>query len=623
MPHSWRLYRLDAALLVALLTVVGWVHTGAWSGGFHFDDEHSLLENPHVRSIDHAGDFFRDPQMFSRNEGSQMYRPLVLLSYALNYRLGGYNSAGYLVFNWWVHLAVVALAFICHRQLGLDARVAALAALLFGLHPLVAEPINYISARSESLAALFALAALLGHLRNTRLSALLAFIAFSLALMCKATAAVLPLLFLLADFCLRGWSAMRWRRLAAYWVGLLIYLLGTQALVREALVDAPLRSPLEQIATQIKACVYYIQLLLGMRGLSVEHQFFVAQWGQAVTWLSAVFIVSAAGFLAHGFWRYNRLKLFYLSWAIIALLPTFVVPLNVLVNERRLYLSLVALAALVALLPLQWGKIWKMGAFVALCCPLALLVSQRSDIWQSEWTLWQDARVKAPLMVRPHLRMGVLMRRAGDAPGALAAYQNALEIDPDNAPAYNNTGNVYRQLDRSEEAVRAYERALQIWPEYVEAMVNLASLYSETGQLQAANVLFARALENGSQRGEIYNNMGTNYLRMGEYVRAEEVLQKALQLTGSAPRIHYNLGGALEGLGHYARALASYEAALNIDSAYAPAHAKVGAIYERRGEWQKARRSYEAFLRHWRGSSDAEQDVRARLRSLTEKQQVR
>jgi len=83
------------------------------------------------------------------------------------------------------------------------------------------------------------------------------------------------------------------------------------------------------------------------------------------------------------------------------------------------------------------------------------------------------------------------------------------------------------------------------------------------------------------------------------------------------------LGGALEGLGHYARALASYEAALSLDSAYAPAHAKIGAIYESRGEWQKAQRSYEAFLQHWRGSSDAEEDVRARLRSLTEKQQVR
>lgn len=623
MLRNWRPYRLDAALLVAVLVVVGWVHTGAWSGSFHFDDEHSLLQNPHVRSLDNAAAFFSDPQMFSRNEGSQMYRPLVLLSYALNYRLGGYNSAGYLVFNWWLHLAVVALAFICHRHLGLDARVAALAALIFGLHPLVAEPVNYISARSESLAAFFSLVALLEHLRNTRLSALLAFAAFSLALMCKATAAILPLLFLLADLCLRGWGAMRWRRLVAYWVGLLVYLLGTQALVREALVDAPLRSPLVQIATQVKACVYYIQLLLGMRGLSVEHQFFVAEWGQAVTWLSAFFIASIVGFLANGFWRYNRLKLFYLSWAIIALLPTFFVPLNVLVNERRLYISLLALSPLVALLPLEWEKVWQRGTVIALVCSLALMAVQRSDIWQSEWALWQDARAKAPLMVRPHLRIGVLMRKAGDAPGALAAYQNALEMDPDNAPAYNNIGNVYRQLGRREEAVRAYERALQIWPEYVEAMVNLASLYSETGQLQAANVLFARAVKKGSQRGEIYNNMGTNYLRMGEYAQAEKVLQKALQLTGDAPRIHYNLGGALEGLGESARALASYETALRLDSAYAPAHAKVGSIYEKRGEWQKAQRSYEAFLRHWRGRGDAAEDVRARLRSLAEKQQVR
>jgi tetratricopeptide (TPR) repeat protein len=623
MQPNWRLYRLDAVLLVAVIAIVGWVYTNAWSGSFHFDDEHSLLENPHVRSLGNTADFFRDPQMFSRNKGSQMYRPLVLLSYALNYRWDGYQSSGYLVFNWLVHLAVVALAYICHRHLGLDARVAALAALIFGIHPLVAEPVNYISARSESLAALFALAALIGYLRSTMFSALMGFVAFALALMCKSTAAVLPLMFLLADLCLRRGGAVRWGRLAVYWAGLLVYLLGTQALVREALVDAPLRSPLQQIATQSKAWVYYIQLLLGMQSSSVEHQFFVAEWGQAAVWLSAAFLISAAGLLLRGLWRYNRLMLFYLSWALIALLPTFIVPLNVLVNERRLYLSLIALSALVPLWPFQLGKIWQRVAVIALVCPLAIMATQRTEIWQSEWILWQDARIQAPQMVRPHLRMGVLMRRAGDAPGALAAYQSALDIDRDNAPAHNNIGNVYRQMGRGEEAVRAYKRALEIWPEYVEALVNLASVYSEVGQLQTANALFERALKNGHQRGEIYNNMGTNYLRMGEYARAEKMLRKALKLMGNTARIHYNLGGAIEGLGEFTRALASYESALVLDSTYAPAHAKIGSISEKVGKWQKAQRHYESFLRHWRGGAETREDVRTRLRLLAEKQPLR
>ena len=396
---------LDALLLLAVIVAVGWVHSGAWSGSFHFDDEHSLLENPHVRSLSHAADFFRDPQMFSRNEGSQMYRPLVLLSYALNYRWGAYSSSGYLVANWFVHLVVVALAFICHRHLGVGAHAAAVAALVFGLHPLAVEPVHYISARSESLAVLFALLALIWHLRETRLSAMLAWGSFSLALLCKSTAAVWPLLFLLADVCLRGGDGVRWRRVAVYWLGLLFYIAGTQALVREALIDAPLRSPLQQIATQVKASIYYIQLLLGMQKLSVEHQFFVEDWDRAIAWVCAFFLVSAAVFLLRGLWRHNRLMAFYMLWAIIALLPTWLVPLNVLVNERRLYMSLLAIAALVVLLPLAWVNKWKMAAVFALVCPLALMAAERSGVWQSEWTLWQDARAKAPLMVRPHLRM--------------------------------------------------------------------------------------------------------------------------------------------------------------------------------------------------------------------------
>ena len=58
----------------------------------------------------------------------------------------------FLSFNWLIHLAVVASAYLLHRQIGL--RDLVLAALLFGVHPIVAEPVHYVSARSESLAAL-------------------------------------------------------------------------------------------------------------------------------------------------------------------------------------------------------------------------------------------------------------------------------------------------------------------------------------------------------------------------------------------------------------------------------------------------------------------------------------
>ncbi len=611
-----RPYRRDAALLAAVLAVVGGVYFGALNGGFHFDDVHSLVENPHVRSLANAPHFFRDPQMFSRNEGSEMYRPLVLLSYAINYRLGAYNATGYLLFNGLLHMAVVGLAFVCHRQLGLGAATAALATLLFGIHPLTAETVNYISARSESLAALFYIAALIFYVRSSRLSAFLSLVAFVLALLCKATAVTLPLVLLLADLCLRGGGpSVRWRRMAGHWAALVVYLYGTLALVREALVEAPLRSISQQLATQAKAWVYYMQLALGLQPQSVEHQFFASNWSDPVAFLSVAMLASAIFLASLWLWQYHRRGLFYLGWAVFALLPTLVVPLNMLVNERRLYLSLFAVMALMLCLPLR--RSWKGCIYLVLACPLALMAVERNNVWQSEWALWQDAHAKAPLMARPHLRLGVLMREAGDMRGALRAYERALTLDRNSAPAHNNIGNVYRQLGQREKAGEAYARALQIWPNYVEALINLATLYSEMGQLQEADTLFMRALPLSQKRAEIYNNMGTNYLRMGDFNRAEKALRAALLLAGDAPRIYYNLGGALEGLGRFGEALEVYMLALAADSTYAPAHAKAGVLDEKRGQLERARRHYESFLRYWRGDDRASEDVRRRLDGLS------
>ena len=91
----WR--ELFAVVLLTATVVV--THKSSISGDFHFDDDHSILENPHIRSIENIPSFFTDPSLFSRNEGSAMYRPLLLTTYALNYTWGGYRAEGFLVVN--------------------------------------------------------------------------------------------------------------------------------------------------------------------------------------------------------------------------------------------------------------------------------------------------------------------------------------------------------------------------------------------------------------------------------------------------------------------------------------------------------------------------------------------
>ena len=62
----------EGTWLLAILGIVGLIYAGALTGSFHFDDTHSLLENPAVRDLANLPQLFFDTQAFSRNEGSQI-----------------------------------------------------------------------------------------------------------------------------------------------------------------------------------------------------------------------------------------------------------------------------------------------------------------------------------------------------------------------------------------------------------------------------------------------------------------------------------------------------------------------------------------------------------------------
>ena len=144
------------------------VYWNAIDNAFHYDDIHSIVDNPSVRSLDNVPLFFTNLRTFSADVDRGMFRPLLLVSYALNYAAGEYDVAGYRLTNILLHAAnACLLAWL--TGLVYPGRAAALiAALLFIVHPLATEPVNYISSRSESLAATFYLLTLALYIRARR-----------------------------------------------------------------------------------------------------------------------------------------------------------------------------------------------------------------------------------------------------------------------------------------------------------------------------------------------------------------------------------------------------------------------------------------------------------------------
>jgi hypothetical protein len=314
---------------------------------FHYDDEHSILENPHLRSLGNTARFFVDAGTFSGMPEARMYRPLLLLSYALNYSADGYEPLGYHLVNIVLHLSTALLLWRLGLALGLVPRAALVAGLFFVVHPVLGEPVNYISSRSSLMATALVLTAFLLALRCR--ASWPSSMAFAAPVLCKSSAiAFVPLL---ALWIWLGTERKRWHLILAPAVLSVCYVLGTRAIVGKALLE-PVRGYMAQFSTQTKALVFYVYTVAMPVNLSVEPQFRMsAHPGDMAVVLALLVLASGALLLMRG--RGLGLVFFAVAWFFIALLPPSLVPLNVLVNEHRLYLPMaggaLALAALVGL----------------------------------------------------------------------------------------------------------------------------------------------------------------------------------------------------------------------------------------------------------------------------------
>lgn len=528
---------LHAAALAGLVLLA---HVKALGGTFHYDDFHSLVDNPSVRDFGQVGAYFSDPQTFSADPQKSMYRPLLLLSYALNYAVAGYEASIFIAVNVAIHLGCTLLVWLIGRRLAEPA--AWWAAALFAVHPLASEPVNYVSSRSESLAALWMLAAFYVHSLDRRLWQGVGLGLFVLGLLTKSVAVVLPALLLG-----RAWyrrEPLDWRGHLPYWATALAYVALLQAVgfLGSSLAAAP-RGLADQWATQAKAWVYYLKLALLPHSLSVEHGFVVSGPTDAVPWAAAALLASLAWALG----QRGRRALFWGAWAAIALLPASVVPLNVLVNEHRLYLAGVGLAFLLAPLLGRVAAVRALGALPAALrrhgpaaltvALLALMSMARSEVWRDAGRLWGDAAAKAPYMSRPQAQWGHALLQSGDRQGARAAFARAVALDPGHRAARTNLANM-----RYEEALSRRDSSAmrQVLAAY-EAVVAADSTY-----------------------GEALNGLGSASMFLGDTARAESAFRQLAKVRPNMAAAHYNLGLLAAGRGAWDEAAAAYGRAADL-----------------------------------------------------------
>ena len=136
-----------------VVAVTAIVYLNALQTPFIYDDHRTVTENFSIRD-------FRDWQAVLL---FQPLRPVLNVSYAIDYAIWGANPFGFHLTNVLLHIANVLLLFRIAGGLGV---IGFTTALLFAIHPMMTSAVTYVSGRSEVLCATFFLAALISARRG-------------------------------------------------------------------------------------------------------------------------------------------------------------------------------------------------------------------------------------------------------------------------------------------------------------------------------------------------------------------------------------------------------------------------------------------------------------------------
>ena len=576
-----------AAGLIALAAFAA--YHNSFSAPFIFDDRYAVVENPTIRHVSTA--FFPPDDNGSGVRG----RPLVNLSFALNYAVGGLDVRGYHAVNLLIHVAAaLALYGVVWRTLrrpplqvrfGMAAQPLALAAaVIWAVHPLLTEPVVCVAHRTESLASLFYLLTLYGFVRATEPVASSRWLAGSVAacllgVTAKETVATAPLLMVLYDYAfVSGSLAEAWRRRRGFYLALAVTWLPLGALV----VGAQGRggtagfglgiSWWEYAFTQCWAVVHYAWLAVWPHPLVVDYgentiKEFSAIWPQALV---------LAGLMGGTVWALRRRPApgFLGAWFFVILAPSSsVLPVvTQAVAERRMYLPLAALVLGAVL----GGYAWLGRRSLSLCGAWAVALAAgtvaRNETYRTGVSIWADAVAHRPANARAHNNLAVELLELNRLTEAEPELREALRLAPDYTDARLNLGQLLLTTRRPAEAVPEFERVLRRRLEPPVASVDFAT------RDRVADVALATF------------GLGSAVAALGRSSEAVSLLEKAALLQPETAMMQAGLANALAAVGRRVEAMAHFETALRLDPDSAETHFNFGLLRAQMGNFVEAQR---------------------------------
>lgn len=510
----------------------------------NWDDHLYVYKNP-VVSEGSLKEIFTIPGKYNT------YNPLVIASFALEWKLVKDSPFLYHLDNVLLHLLCTALALWFFRIMGLSVWWSGFAALLFGIHPMRVESVAWVTERKDTLCALFYLASMIAYIHyitsRKKGHLLFTFIFFILSFFSKAQALTLPFALILLDVFFQrkiGWKVIV-EKASFLIVALAIFLpqcvffskfhfitTNSKAIANtfdfweQVVLGGYVYTAyiLKSIFPYVTCAIYPVPAVLEM-----QHWF-----GAAVSVVLLTTVPAAwrkYGFVAFGL-------LFFTFNVCILILLSFVASDVAFLNDHYTYIAYLGLFFVMAMSLQRFScrfPSYRLYLVILAVIQLAIfsaMTIKYIPVWQNSETLWTYVINKYPNQLAiAHLNRGQYRYQNNQKDKALEDFNTAIVINPDLPIAFQNRGLLYLMGNDFSKALEDYTRYLGflspsdidgkiVNPAVSDVLGNRGLIYIKMGQYDKALADYDLAIKINPSNINNYLNRALTYMQLREYDKA-------------------------------------------------------------------------------------------------------
>ncbi len=583
----------------------------------NLDDNKFIYENDLIKSLSPE----QISKIFNAHIFSPWYKPLVYLSWTVEYKFFKLNPFIYHINNLMFHIINSILVFyivlIILKKLfdksDSDKWIAFFVAMLFAVHPMKVESVAWAMERKDVLFSFFFLSSLLCYFRYVSqkkiLFLILGSLLFGFGLLSKSMIITLPFVLFVVDYLFE--RKFNYKLIVEkipffllFICGLFLYgisinydssLQGLTGKITQTKLNLETNSigvspAIERLVVSSYRIIVMSGHLIYPSNLSIvyplsEYPNFIESSQIIMYVYSAVLIfILLIGFFARSA---TRVLLASTLFFIFTIVPVLAMPGESTsnVSDRYTYMPSIALFFLIGLLfRILWIRYHKIkipliALSVGIILALTLMTYNRCRVFNNSISLWDDVIKKYPISAVAYNNRGTAKADLGDYQSAIIDFTNSISIQPYDPGAHNNRGVSYIEVKEYQLALADFQQSIKLDANYLKAYFNKGMAYEDMNENEQAisnfdmvNKLNPAFFQAYKRKGDIY------FFKLQNYTSAISEYTKAIALKPSRFEITNNRGVARHLLGNLGASLIDYKKASMLSPENAIVQFNIGMV---------------------------------------------